>query len=48
MAYTKNVIYEKETYVVSGVRGSGRRLMATQPPFLSKVLWTTILYNTKG
>jgi hypothetical protein len=30
------VIYEQETYVLSGVRDSGRRLVATQPPFFQK------------
>jgi hypothetical protein len=45
---SKNVIYEQETYVLSGVRGSGRRLVATQPPFFSKILWPTIFKNTKG
>jgi hypothetical protein len=34
---SKNVIYGKETYVGWGVRASGRRSMATQPPFLSKI-----------
>jgi hypothetical protein len=33
---SKNVIYEEETYVLSGVRGSGRPLVATQPPFFRK------------
>jgi hypothetical protein len=34
---SKNVIFGKETYVGWGVRASGRWLMATQPPFLSKI-----------
>jgi hypothetical protein len=34
---SKNVIYGKETYVGWGVRASGRRSTATQPPFLSKI-----------
>jgi hypothetical protein len=33
----ENVIYDKETYVVWGVRASGQWSMATQPPFLSKI-----------
>jgi hypothetical protein len=34
---SKNVIDGKETYVGWGVRASGRRSMATQPPFLSRI-----------
>jgi hypothetical protein len=34
---SKNVTYGKETYVGRGVGASGRRSMATQPPFLSKI-----------
>jgi hypothetical protein len=34
---SKIVIYGKKTYVGWGVRASGRWLMATQPPFLSKI-----------
>jgi hypothetical protein len=33
----KIVIYGKETYVVWGVRASGRCSMATQPSFLLKI-----------
>jgi hypothetical protein len=34
---SKNVIYVKETYVGCNDRGFGRWLMATQPPFVSKI-----------
>jgi hypothetical protein len=34
---SKKVIYGKETYVGWGERASGQWLMATQPPFLSKI-----------
>jgi hypothetical protein len=34
---SKNVIYGKETYVGCNERDSGRWLMATQPPFVSKI-----------
>jgi hypothetical protein len=44
----KNVIYGKETYVGWGVRVTGRWSMATQPPFLSKIAWTTIFNNIEG
>jgi hypothetical protein len=45
---SKNVIYDKKTYVGWGVRASGRWSMATQPLFLSKIAWTAILNNTEG
>jgi hypothetical protein len=31
-----------------GVRASSQWSMATQPPFLSKIAWTTIFNNTEG
>jgi len=31
-----------------GVWASGRWSMATQPPFLSKIAWTTVFNNTEG
>jgi hypothetical protein len=34
---SKNVIYGKETYVGYNERGSSRWLMATLPPFVSKI-----------
>jgi hypothetical protein len=34
---TKNVTYEKETYVTWGVRALSRWSMTTQPPFLTKI-----------
>jgi hypothetical protein len=45
---SKNVIYGKETYVGWGVRASNQWSMATQPPFSSKIAWTTIFNNTEG
>jgi hypothetical protein len=42
------MIYGKETYVVWGVRASSQLSMATQPPFLLKIAWTTIFNNTEG
>jgi hypothetical protein len=41
------MIYGKETYVGWGVRASGRWSMATQPPFLLKIAWTTIFNNNE-
>jgi hypothetical protein len=34
---SKNVIYDKKTYVVWGELASGQWSMATKPPFLSKI-----------
>jgi hypothetical protein len=45
---SKNVIYGKETYVEWGVWASSRWTMSTQPPFLSKIAWTTIFNNIEG
>jgi hypothetical protein len=45
---SENVIYGKKIYVGWGVRVSGRWSMATQPPFLSKIVWTNIINNTEG
>jgi hypothetical protein len=45
---SKNVIYDKETYVVWGVRATSQWSMATQPPLLSKIAWTAIFNNAEG
>jgi hypothetical protein len=42
------LIYGKEIYVGWGEQACGQRSMATQPPFLSKIAWTTIFNNTEG
>jgi hypothetical protein len=42
---SKNVIYAKERYMGLGVCTSSRWSMDTQPPFLSKIAWTTIFKN---
>jgi hypothetical protein len=45
---SKNVTYGKKTYVGWSVHASSRWSMAAQPPFLSKIAWTTIFNNTEG
>jgi hypothetical protein len=45
---SKNVIYGKETFVGWGVLVSSRWPMATQPPFLLKIVWMTIFNNSEG
>jgi hypothetical protein len=45
---SKNVVYGMETYVGCDERASGRWLIATQPPFLSKITMNDIFNNTEG
>jgi hypothetical protein len=45
---SKNMTYGKKPSVGWGVRASSQWSMATQPPFLSKIAWTTIFNNTEG
>jgi hypothetical protein len=45
---SQNVIYGKKTYVGWSVRAFGRWSMAAQPPFLSKIEWTTNFNNSEG
>jgi hypothetical protein len=45
---SNNLIYGKEIYVGWGEWACGQRSMATQPPFLSKIAWTTMFHNTEG